>query len=142
MNRKILVALDNSDYAPKVMYKALELAGLYDAQLIGVSVIDNSYLAFCDVCSPYAADTEGFWDSSFQGVLEKCSKLAEESHVDYSHEMLHGNPAWEIIKYAEEKGVDFIVIGNLGKTAQDYYLIGSVAQRVISHCKCPVFIVK
>ena len=142
MNKKILVALDNSDYAKKVMSQALELAKLYHASLMGVSVIDYSYFTDGDVSGAYAADTEGFWITSFQTVLDECTKLAEETDVFYTHEMLSGNPAEEIIKYAELHGIDFIVLGHLGKSAKSGFLIGSVAQKVAAYSKCSVFIVK
>jgi nucleotide-binding universal stress UspA family protein len=37
MSKKILVALDNSDYAEKVMLQAVEMANAYKASLVGVS---------------------------------------------------------------------------------------------------------
>ena len=43
MSKKILVALDNSDYAEKVMLQAVEMANAYKASLVGVSVIDDAY---------------------------------------------------------------------------------------------------
>lgn len=142
MNKKIMVALDNSDYAEKLMMKALEMSKLYNAELFGVSVIDYSYFSDCDECSKYAEDTQEFWTESFKAVTDKCAKLAEDTDVYYHHEMLKGNPAEEVIKYADHLGVDFIIIGHLGKSASSSFLIGSVAQRVVSHSKCSVFIVK
>ncbi len=140
MNKKILVALDNSDYAAKVMKQALELASLYNSPLLGISAIDNSY--FSDESSSYAADTQSYWTDSFQYMIDECAKLADETNVFYQHELLNGNPAEEIIRYAEKNGIDFIVIGHLGKSAAFGFLIGSVAQKVAAHSKCSVFIVK
>jgi nucleotide-binding universal stress UspA family protein len=140
MNKKILVAIDNSDYATKVMNRALELASLYNSSLLGISVIDNSY--FSDESSSYSTDTQSYWTASFQYIIDECAKLADETDVFYQHELLNGNPAEEIVRYAEQNGIDFIVIGHLGKSAASGFLIGSVAQKVASHSKCSVFIVK
>ena len=140
MSKKILVALDNSGYADKVMLRAIELARLYKAPLQGISVIDDSYLG--DDCCPYAVETRAYFTISVQAVLDKCKDLAEKGDVDYSQEILNGNPAEEILKYAEQKGVDLIVLGHLGKSAGAGFLIGSVAQKVAAYSKCSVYIVK
>jgi len=145
MKKKILVALDNSGYATKVMQQALEMAKLYQAELFGVSVFDDSWLV--DESSPYAADTLSYLSISYQAILDQCAKLAkeEETNVDYTHKTLKGNPAEEIIKYAEQEGVAVIVMGHLGKSAESGasgFPIGSVALKVATYSKCSVYIVK
>jgi len=140
MSKNILVALDNSDYADKVMLQAVELAKLYKTSLLGISVIDDSY--FGNIDETYAIETRDYWTVSVQGVLDNCVKLAGENGIDFSQEIVHGNPAEEIIKYAMKKGVDLIVMGHLGKSAAAGFLIGSVAQKVSAHSKCSVLIVK
>lgn len=142
MGKKILAALDNSEYALKVMKKALELAEQTKAELIGMSVIDNSYLDFCDECSAYALETQAYWKTSFEGILEKCNKLAEAADTDYKHVMINGIPAEEILQYADKENADMIIIGNLGRTAREGSTLGSVAWKVITFSKCPVLVVK
>ncbi len=53
-----------------------------------------------------------------------------------------GEPAAEITRVAEEKGVDQIVMGTHGRGAVGSLLIGSVAQRVVHLAKVPVLLVK
>jgi nucleotide-binding universal stress UspA family protein len=53
-----------------------------------------------------------------------------------------GEPATEIARAAEEKGVDQIVMGTHGRGAVGSLLIGSVAQRVVHLAKVPVLLVK
>ncbi len=137
MSKMILVALDNSDYADKVMLQAIELAGLYKTKLLGVSVIDESFYT-----NQMAAEIRNYWTVSYSEVLDKCRKLAEKHGVQYGQEILYGNPAEEIIEYARNKGADVIVLGHLGKTAAAGFPIGSVAQRVAAYSKCSTFIVK
>jgi len=149
MGKKILVALDNSDYADKVMLEAVQLAKAYKASLIGVSVIEDAYTAGCDQCEPWVNETKDYWALSYKTVLDKCKNLfeegegcTEESCITFDHKMLAGSPAVEILKYAEQQDVDLIVLGHLGKTAASGFLIGSVAQKVAAYSKCSVFIVK
>ena len=53
-----------------------------------------------------------------------------------------GEPAAEIARVAEEKGVDQIVMGTHGRGAVGSLLIGSVAQRVVHLAKVPVLLVE
>jgi nucleotide-binding universal stress UspA family protein len=149
MSKKILVALDNSDYAEKVMLQAVEMANAYKASLIGVSVIDDAYTKGCAECEPWVNTTKDYWTTSFQNVIDKCKNIleagkgcTEESCITFQHKMLTGSPAVEILKYAEQEGIDIIVLGHLGKTAASGFAMGSVAQKVAAYSKCSVFIVK
>jgi len=140
MSKKIMVALDNSDYTEKVMLQAVELAKAYQTSISVVSVIDDAY--FCDPAIPYACETNNYWTLSVTAMLEKCKNLAEENGVNFTQEILNGNPAEQILQYAEQKGMEMIVLGHLGQTAAAGFLIGSVAQKVSAYSKCSVFIVK
>ena len=142
--RRILVALDNSDFANKVMFQALELAKVYQTQLFAVSVIDYSVLGEIDESSPSPVMTERIysWTNSFQEMLDKCKELAGVLGIEHYQTMLSGNPAEEIVKYAEENNMDLIVIGHVGKSGVAGFLLGSVSQKVSAHCKGSVVIVK
>jgi len=144
MIRRILAALDNSDFASKVMLQALELAKVYQAQLFAVSVINYSVLGEIDESSPSPVITERIysWTNSFQEALDKCKQLAGEWGIEHYQTMLSGNPVEEIIKYAEENHIDLIVMGHIGKSAAVGLLLGSVSQKVSAHSKCSVVIVK
>ena len=149
MSKKILVALDNSDYAEKVMLQAVEMANAYKASLMGVSVLDDAYTKGCDECEPWVNATKDYWATAFQDIIDKCKNIleegkgcTEESCITFQHKMLAGSPAVEILKYAEREGIDIIVLGHLGKTAASGFAMGSVAQKVAAYSKCSVFIVK
>jgi nucleotide-binding universal stress UspA family protein len=62
--------------------------------------------------------------------------------VAYEHHLLLGDPASAIVAYAETENVDFIVIGTHGRTGLFRALMGSVAESVVRHAKCPVATVK
>ena len=53
-----------------------------------------------------------------------------------------GNPASEIVNFAEKNDIELIVIGTLGKTGVQRFLMGSVAENVIRHSKVPVLVVR
>jgi nucleotide-binding universal stress UspA family protein len=53
-----------------------------------------------------------------------------------------GEPAAEIVRLADERGVDQIVMGTHGRGAVVSLFLGSVAQRVVHLSKVPVLLVK
>jgi nucleotide-binding universal stress UspA family protein len=56
--------------------------------------------------------------------------------------ILEGNPADEIVNFAEKNDIELIVIGTLGKSGVQRFLLGSVAENVIRHSKVPVLVVR
>jgi len=56
--------------------------------------------------------------------------------------MVHGDAAAEIVRVAEEREVDLIVISSHGRTGLGRILFGSTAEAVVRHASCPVLVVK
>jgi nucleotide-binding universal stress UspA family protein len=56
--------------------------------------------------------------------------------------MLHGNPATEIVEYADLLGADLIVMGSRGRGAVTSALLGSVSRGVLTRAKRPVLVVR
>jgi nucleotide-binding universal stress UspA family protein len=53
-----------------------------------------------------------------------------------------GLAAQEIVRLADERGVDQIIMGTHGRGAVGSLLLGSVAQRVVHRAKMPVLLVR
>ena len=53
-----------------------------------------------------------------------------------------GDPASEIIDYAESENIDLIVIPSHGRTGLKRFFLGSVAEKVIRFAHCPVLILR
>lgn len=70
--------------------------------------------------------------------------------VSYEHHLLQGTPgsvdavkpADEIVRFAEQQGVDAIVIGTHGRSGLQHLLMGSVGESVVRAASCPVITVK
>ena len=56
--------------------------------------------------------------------------------------VVHGEAASEIVRVAEERKVDLIVIASHGRTGLGRILFGSTAESVVRHAPCPVLVVK
>lgn len=68
--------------------------------------------------------------------------LPTSPDVKYEHRLIVGEPASEIVRLAEQDGVDLIVMGTHGRTGLKRMLMGSVAEAVVRRATCPVFTFK
>ena len=139
--RKILIPTDNSQVSIEAARHGLEIAKLMNSKVYVIYVVD---------IMPFVGlPTEGFWET-IREVLEeegkeafkKIEEISKEVGVDITTEILEGSPAEEIVKYAEKKGIDLIVMGTSGKSGIDRILLGSVAEKVSRRAQCPVLLVK
>jgi nucleotide-binding universal stress UspA family protein len=70
------------------------------------------------------------------------NELARASGVTSERLIVEGNPPSEILRIAEDDKVDVIVMGSIGKTGLEKFLMGSVAEKVVHNSKLPVLIVR
>jgi nucleotide-binding universal stress UspA family protein len=57
-------------------------------------------------------------------------------------ELATGHPAETIVRVAEERRADLIVMGTHGRTGLQHVLLGSVAEKVVRLASCPVMTVR
>lgn len=53
-----------------------------------------------------------------------------------------GDPAEEIISLARTRNIDLIITATHGRSGISHLVMGSVAEKIIRHAPCPVFIVR
>ena len=68
--------------------------------------------------------------------------LLKDSTIQVDPIVVPGDPAQKIIENAEKIKCDFVIMGSRGAGALKGKLLGSVSQKVLAGCHCPVLIVK
>lgn len=143
MPKRILVPLDGSEQSAEAFDFALGEFG--DEEVVLVHVIDPLASAYSGGygVNPYsmADDIEDTKGVAVE-LIEKHTEKAKESGVTATGEHVLGQPAESIIKYAEEKEIDHIVIGSHGRTGVSRILLGSVAEKVVRRSPVPVTVVR
>jgi nucleotide-binding universal stress UspA family protein len=64
----------------------------------------------------------------------------ERLHPDYAERI--GTPAEEIVRFADARDADLIVMGTHGRTGLAHLVMGSVAEHVVRAAPCPVLLVR
>ena len=77
-----------------------------------------------------------------RSVVEPVAQKLSAAGLDVVREVLEGPPADAILRVAEARQVDLIVVGSRGMGALAGALLGSVSLKVLSHATVPVLVVK
>lgn len=78
----------------------------------------------------------------FEKQLSQMVPEESRNWCDPKVTLLEGEPYMELIKYAEQKKIDMIVLGIHGRSFLEKFLVGSTTDRVISRGSCPVLVVR
>lgn len=142
MFKHILVPVDGSPTAQKAVGRAAALAQAFGSRVTAVYVIDpypftglGSDFAYGQAEYLGAANAEAAEATEAARATLAAAGVAVETRVVESHAIWRG-----ILETASTLGVDLIVMGSHGRRGLEKLVLGSVAQRVLSHAALPVFI--
>jgi nucleotide-binding universal stress UspA family protein len=75
-------------------------------------------------------------------LLQRALETLEQANIQAKSALLSGDAATEIIKHAEKKKVDLILVGSRGLSAARAWLLGSVSRKLVHYAGCSVLVVK
>jgi len=136
MIQKLLIAYDGSDSAKSAFELGIDLAEKYGAELFVIAVARPPEFAT-------EGETEAVIESSrshYTHLLQLLKKRVTGMKAHF--EVIVGHPAESIVLYAEDHGIDHIVVGHRGHAIFERWLIGSVARRVVAYAPCAVTVVR
>jgi nucleotide-binding universal stress UspA family protein len=136
---KILIATDGSERNRPAIDEALRIGRACGSTVIAVFVIETSALESA-AGAGVGTDTWTLMQSEAASSLAHVKSQAQGVSLETA--VLEGKPATEILKFANEQGVDLIVLGTQGKRGIERFLLGSVAETVIRSAPCRVLVVK
>jgi len=138
MIQKILVAYDGSESAERAIDFAVDLARRYGAKLHILAVARPPEFGT-------EAETKAIIEQSrrhYKDVLQPLKKKFDADPLQINFEIGIGHPAEQIVLYAEQHGIDHIVVGHRGRSLFNRWLLGSVARQVIAHAPCAVTVAR
>ena len=141
--KKILVAVDFSPASEQAVRTALVLGEKFESSLLLLHVIHDP------------ANAPGFYAAKKAGkkVLRNMEAAAREMMDEFvaaqmkdweafEARIIPGLPANEVVKTARKDKVDLIVMGTQGHGALRRLMVGSVTDKVLRSCSCPVLVVQ
>lgn len=138
--KKILAPVDFSDCAEKAVQYAEAMAKQFNAELFLLHVM-QPYMPVSDLV---LVDTTGILDQANAAVKRNLEdmRLKIDAHIESRALTRSGQPYHEIVAAAEDLDVDLIIISTHGRTGLAHTFMGSTAERVVRHAKCPVLVVR
>ena len=143
--RSILLPTDFSECANYALSFAASLARPSEAKIICVHVIEPIVptVGYTGMTEPLPmTDISEQLEDSAERELPKIAGCDECAGLEVEEVIVHGDAASEIVRVAQERQVDLIVISSHGRTGLGRILFGSTAESVVRHAPCPVLVVK
>jgi nucleotide-binding universal stress UspA family protein len=147
MYRNILIATDGSTLAGKAVSHGLGLAKSTGAKVTAV-VVEAPFNIF-DVPESRARQMSEAFAQHAESIKRHASKVlgdvadaAKKAGVPCDTvQVEHEQPYEAIIKTANDKGCDAIVMASHGRSGISAVLLGSVTNKVLTHTAIPVIVV-
>jgi nucleotide-binding universal stress UspA family protein len=144
MFKRILVPTDGSDITAHAVDTAIQLAKVHGAQLLTLSVMEP--FPYSAVSEIQPVPPQEFIDAQQRVATQRVEAVTAAAAAQglpckaHTAEALH---AWEaIVDHAKAENVDLIVMASHGRKGFAALLLGSEAQKVLTHIETPVLIVK
>lgn len=138
MTQRIIVAIDGSENSYRAGEEAIDLAKCHEGSVVNIITVANIHDAKDDILRVGAAGLEVERRQKTYPLEQRC----QEENVAYEVNILHGEPAIEIVRHAKETKASKIVVGTQGKSAFQEMFVGSVSKQVIKKSPCTVVLVK
>ena len=139
MSNKILCAVDDTEHSKAAVAVTAELAKALDAEVIFLAV--NQLLGGYG----HGGMATYLWDdATLKRVLDSATAAASKAGVKASKSVnvKSRDIGRAIVVYAEENGIDHVVVGTGGKSGVSRLMLGSISSDVLARAHCPVTVAR
>jgi nucleotide-binding universal stress UspA family protein len=146
MYKHVLVPLDGSTLAEEALPHAEALASVFDSRITLMSCVEPYVISLPMVPTPVPAyDIDMDLDAltaDRRKYLDTLRKKLAKKGLSVEIRACRGRGPDEILRFADEKNVDLIVMTTHGRSGIGRFIYGSVAERVIHGAKTPVLLIR
>ena len=137
---RIVIAYDGSAPAQRALKHALNTYPDHDITLLRVvEAASGSLGAGVEMLQERLKERRAETKAE---IDETVRELIVGSDIDFDTELVVGEPATEIVSYAEETDTDILVLGSHGRQGMSRYLLGNVAETVVRRSPTIVTVVR
>ena len=139
---RILCGVDFSQCSLAALGHAIALASRAGAHLDVLSVVE--LIPTYETNSPPPLYSPGFVDNLKSDTQKRVDSVVASAAPDMPVEcfVTIGSPRREIIRVAEERKADLVVLGAYSQGAVEHMLFGSTTNHVVRQARCPVLTVR
>lgn len=146
MFKNILIPTDGSEQSQRAVRRGVELAKLHQGRVTGIHVIPDYHLLIA---------YEGAFDPITEERIEEEARTRAESYLAYIRKAAEeagvpcdtvcetsDHPYDAILKTADSKNCDLILMTSHGRKGLVAVLLGSETRKVLTHARVPVLVVR
>ena len=146
MFKSILIPTDGSELSQRAVTMAMELAKVHQARVTAIHVIPDYHLLIA---------YEGAFDPVTEERIEEEAKTRAEGYLAYVRKCAQDagvpcdtlcetsdHPYDAILKVADARRCDLIVMTSHGRKGLVAVLLGSETRKVLTHARIPVLVVR
>lgn len=145
MLKKLLVAIDGTEYSWRALEYAIGIAKMAKSELVVLTVARDGlqHTPQLPLEGELAGDVNGPAMQIGNEVLGAAKHIIDEQNIPCSYVLVIGTrPAPEIIKQCRKEKCDTIIIGTRGFGAIEGLFKNSVSHIVIENASVPVIVIK
>ena len=135
--RRVLLAVDLSSASRDAIEEAIELAAMHRADLVVLSVVDDSKLPLPGGGKRRVDQERDRLESGVRAIVRR----ARDAGVRATHLVWEGDPAQSILDAALSESADVIVLGSHARTGLRRLLVGRTSTEVTRAAACRVLVV-
>jgi nucleotide-binding universal stress UspA family protein len=144
MYNTILVPLDGSKRAERILPHVEELAQRYDAKVIFLKVVEPFPVIVeleAGVLAPYQQDLDR-WTKQAESYLATLQGEFREKGIEARTRIVYGTVVQGIIDAVESEDADLIALASHGRTGLSRVFYGSVAAGVLHRVDRPLLLIR
>ena len=143
--KKIMVAVDFSEFSNKIADHAGRLAEDLSAELIFVNVINQRDIDMIKQVTMHTdkVSVKDYINGLIDDRTEQMQRLLKDTNctqIPNRFLIKKGVPFLELVKTAKEEKVDMVVMGTKGRSNITGILFGSQAEKMFRHCPVPLLL--
>jgi len=137
----IFVPVDFSPGSLQALEFAVSLAQRFGATIVLLHVLDPIY-GRGRFDSPRLRPLRAQALAEAKQLLARVAERSVQPRVPVVHRVMLGVAYSVIVEAAAQARADLIVMGSEGRTGAHRFFVGSVAEKVVRHARCPVLVVR